>query len=111
MEIKLYLKSDGRSPFHEWLNDLDGSLKYRVQARITKLKYSGHFGMSKVLDDNLFELKFDFGGGIRLYYGIENSVVVILLCGGNKGTQDRDIMLAKKYWKNYLMRKLEDINE
>ena len=91
--------------FQDWLKELDGSLKYRVQARIFKLKEDGHFGNSRDLGEGLFELKFKkLGGGIRIYYGQDGKTLVILLCGGNKSSQSSDIKKARKYWDNYLNR-------
>lgn len=102
MNVKEYIAANGKIPFHVWLNRLDSSIKYRVQARILKLREEGHFGFGKRLAQNLYELKFHkLGGGIRLYYGIDNDEIIILLCGGNKRSQIKDIKLAKKYWESY----------
>jgi putative addiction module killer protein len=102
MRVKVYLRENGISPYEEWLKELDGSLKYRVQARIIKLKDDGHFGFSKRLAENLYELKFKkLGGGIRIYYGMDGEDLVILLCGGNKAHQDRDVEQAQEYWDDY----------
>ncbi len=106
MRIKEYLKRNGISPYSVWLNNLDGSLKYRVQARILMLKESGHFGFNRKLAENLYELKFkNLGGGIRIYYGMDGMNLIILLCGGNKNRQDRDIKQAFIYWNDYKTRK------
>lgn len=103
MKVKEYVKDNGRSPFSDWLNQLDGPIKYRVQARIFRLREEGHFGVSKRLSNNLFELKFrNLGGGIRIYYGIIDDSIILLLCGGNKGSQEKDIKMAYKYWNDYL---------
>lgn len=105
MRVREYLKEDGSSPFNEWLNKLDGAIKYRVQARIYKLRDDGHFGVTRKLSDSLFELKFkNLGGGIRVYYGREGANLILLLCGGNKGSQEKDIRMAHQYWNNYLSR-------
>lgn len=80
MRVKEYLRKNGSSPYAQWLKGLDGSLKYRVQARILKLKDDEHFGFSKRLAENLYELKFQkLGGGIRIYYGMDGDDLVILL--------------------------------
>ncbi|MCY4644627.1 MAG: type II toxin-antitoxin system RelE/ParE family toxin [Bacteriovoracales bacterium] len=105
MQIKEYLRESGKSPYGEWLKRLDSSLKYRIQARIMKLKDNGHFGFSKQLAENLYELKFKkLGGGIRVYYGMDGRNLVILLCGGNKGSQSKDIKQAQGYWDDYRKR-------
>lgn len=105
-----YVKENGVSPFSEWISGLDGSIRYRVQARIFKLKDSGHFGFNRRIAQELFELKFkNLGGGIRIYYGIEEgNRHIILLFGGNKSKQSKDIVLAKTYWQDFKSRKTED---
>lgn len=109
MRVKEYLKRNGSSPYSQWLNGLDGSIKYRVQARIMRLKDEGHFGHNKHLAEGLYELKFKkLGGGIRVYYGLDSDSLVILLCGGNKSRQEKDIQQAYKYWNDYLCRKEEE---
>jgi putative addiction module killer protein len=108
MKIKEYLRRDGTSPFASWLKSLDGSLKYRVQARIMKLKSDEHFGFTKRLGVNLYELKFRTLGGIRIYYGIDGKNLVILLCGGDKNKQSKDIEKAQIYWADYHNRSDEE---
>jgi len=53
------------------------------------------------LGDGVWELKIDFGPGYRVYYGEDGPIIVVLLCGGDKGSQDRDIAKAKDYWRDY----------
>ena len=105
MDIKVieYSTSKGRIPYREWLSNLDGSIKFRVQARILRLIDTSNFGDSKDLGDGLSELKFKkLGGGIRIYYGLSDEVLVVLLSGGNKGSQQADIKKAREYWNDYL---------
>lgn len=56
----------------------------------------GNLGDCKTIADNLFELRCFFGGGIRLYFTIRQLQIVLLLVGGNKNSQERDIERAKK---------------
>lgn len=105
MDIKVieYTTDVGACPYREWLKKLDGSVRFRVQARIMKLKDTSHFGTTRDLGNQLFELKFKkLGGGIRVYYGFDNENLVVLLSGGNKGTQQADIKKAREYWNDYL---------
>jgi putative addiction module killer protein len=62
----------------------------------------GNFGDCKSVGRGLEELRIDYGPGYRIYYGRPGSSVVVLLCGGDKSTQARDILTAQKYWKEYL---------
>jgi len=62
---------------------------------------SGNYGDFKSLKDGLFELRLFFGSGYRVHFGEDGDTVVVLLCGGDKSTQDKDIETAKTYWKEY----------
>ena len=61
-------------------------------------------GDCKPIDQGVFELRLDFGPGYRIYFGEENQKIVVLLCGGDKSTQEKDIKKAIKYWEDYLSR-------
>lgn len=65
-------------------------------------------GNYRSVGEGVCELKIDYGAGYRVYFGQVGSVVVLLLCGGDKSTQDRDIKLAKEYWKDYAKREGSD---
>ena len=69
-------------------------MKNQVLSRLARVE-NGHFGDTKTLAADLFELRCFFGGGIRMYYTIRNQRVVLLLAGGDKSSQDRDIAKAK----------------
>jgi putative addiction module killer protein len=101
IEILLYAR--GRAtPFSDWLASLKDSRTVGiVRARLNRIRL-GNFGDCKSIGGGVEELRIDFGPGHRVYYGREESRVVILLCGGGKGTQARDILRARKYWKEYL---------
>ena len=101
IEILLYRK--GRStPFSDWLHALrDAQAAGIVRARLNRIRL-GNFGDCKSVGGGVEELRIGFGPGYRVYYGREGSVVVVLLCGGDKRSQVRDILTAQKYWKEYL---------
>ena len=81
--------------FNAWFAGLrDRTVKNQVLSRLARVE-NGHFGDTKTLAGNLFELRCFFGGGIRVYYTIRNQRVVLLLAGGDKSSQDRDIAKAK----------------
>jgi putative addiction module killer protein len=82
--------------FINWLKDLrDTSAKVRIAKRIDRI-IDGNFGDTKSVGDGISELRFTFGPGYRVYYTMKGEVVVILLCGGDKDSQSRDIEKAKK---------------
>jgi putative addiction module killer protein len=108
MLVREYLRSDGSSPFGEWLENLDGSIKPRIKGRLFQIAISSHWGVSKMIGKNLHELKFKtLGGGVRIYFGYLDDELIILLGGGNKSTQSKDIELVKRYWFDYLSRNME----
>ena len=79
--------------------DLDKSLRVKIIRRIERI-YDDNFGDYKQLDSNLYELRFKLGKGYRIYYTIQNDVIVLLLNAGDKSKQSKDIELAKTYLKN-----------
>ncbi|MGH9658729.1 MAG: type II toxin-antitoxin system RelE/ParE family toxin [Bryobacteraceae bacterium] len=101
IEILLYRK--GRStPFSEWLAELrDVRAVGIVRARLNRIRL-GNFGDCKTVGGGVEDLRIDFGPGYRIYYGREGSRLVVLLCGGDKRTQARDILTAQRFWKEYL---------
>jgi len=72
-----------------------------VRARLNRIRL-GNFGDCKSVGGGVGELRIDFGPGYRVYYGRDGALVVVLLCGGTKGTQARDVLRAKGYWRKYL---------
>ncbi len=95
---------EGRLPFDEWLRDLgDANAVARVLARLGRV-CRGSLGDCKPVGEGVSELRVDYGPGYRVYFGQKGQTLVILLCGGNKRTQDRDIRLAQQYWNDYQQR-------
>ncbi len=82
--------------FDKWLGGLrDKTDVNRIMARIYRME-QGNMGDVKRVGQNLFEMRFFFGSGYRVYYTINGETVILLLCGGNKSTQKKDIEKAKK---------------
>ncbi len=98
-EIRFYKLPNGKEPVKDWLLDLDNSLRVKVIRRIERI-YDDNFGDYKQLDSNLYELRFTLGKGYRIYYTIQNEVIVLLLNAGDKSKQSKDIELAKTYLKD-----------
>ena len=81
--------------FDAWLNNLkDKKVISRIMSRIYRVE-QGNFGDYKSIDSNLFELRFFFGSGYRIYYTTQGTKVILLLCGGDKSSQKKDIAKAK----------------
>lgn len=82
--------------FDKWFKKLkDNQAKARIGLRLKKV-IQGHFGDHKQLNESLFELRFFFGAGYRVYYTIRNGKVILLLNGGDKGSQGTDIAKAQQ---------------
>jgi putative addiction module killer protein len=100
-QVIVYQLPDGQEPFTDWLNGLrDGMVRKRILARLTRLE-QGNLGDCKPVGDGVKELRMFFGSGYRVYFAENGDELVILLCGGDKGSQDTDIEQAKTYWKEF----------
>ena len=83
-------------PFRSWLDALrDKAGQGRIQARLSRLKEEGHFGDCGSVGEGVFEMRIDHGPGYRLYYIRDGATVIMLLVGGDKSSQSRDIRKAK----------------
>lgn len=108
IEIEVYETATGKRPFEIWLEGLKEVLtKARISMRLDRLRL-GNFGDCKTLQDGVAELRIHYGPGIRIYYGKIGNKIVLLLCGGDKSSQNRDINKAKNYLKDYQSRGLNN---
>ena len=100
-EIRVYQTLNGREPFNEWLDSIrDARTRERVQAQLERLE-DGNFGDCQSVGEGVFELRLHFGAGYRIYFGQVGNTIVLLLCGGDKSSQARDIERAKTHWLQY----------
>ena len=100
-EILHYVTHDGKDLVQIWLNGLDDAAGRRIiAARIGRLE-QGNFGDHSPVGGGVSELRIHHGPGYRVYYAEHGPVIVILLCGGDKDTQDRDIRKAREIWAAY----------
>ena len=104
--VRESLKEDGSCPYREWLDTLDMPTKARIQARVLRFE-EGNLGKCRNVGSGVLEAKCDFGPGYRIYFGIEKQTVVLLLLGGDKRTQHRDIKKAQQLWNIELEKKYE----
>lgn len=106
IDIKIYETAAGKRPFEIWLKGLkEIHTRAKILNRLDRLKL-GNFGDCKTLNEGVCELRIHYGPGIRIYYGRIENKVILLLCGGDKDSQDRDIAKAKEYLKDYQSREL-----
>jgi len=100
-EIREYIARNGRAPFSSWLDGLkDVRTRARIRARLNRIRL-GNFGDCKPVGNGVFELRLAFGPGYRVYFGREGEQLILLLGGGDKSTQDRDIEKARLAWTDY----------
>jgi putative addiction module killer protein len=101
-----YQKADGRQPFVEWLDQLRADRRARaaIQVRIDRIE-RGLAGDWKSVGGGVFEIRIDYGPGYRIYFGRDGQRLVVLLSGGDKGSQRYDINVAKTFWRDYEKRK------
>ena len=97
----VHYEYNGKDIFQEWLDNLR-NLKARnaIQKRIDRIE-DGNFGVHRSCRDNVWELVIDTGPGYRVYYSIVKSIVVLLLCAGDKSSQQKDINKAVEYLKDF----------
>jgi len=101
LKVREYLAKDDRSPYREWLETLDATVRGRIQARVFRFEL-GNLGDSKSVGEGVWEARLEFGPGYRLYFGRHGNTVILLLLGGDKGSQAKDIRRAKQYWMDFL---------
>ena len=100
----VHYERDGRDIFQEWfdgLRDLQGQTA--IARRIKRIE-DGNFGVHRSCGGDVWELVINMGPGYRVYYAVIEDVVVLLLCGGDKSTQKKDIKWAFDYLKDFLER-------
>lgn len=102
-QILTYKTSTGKCPFDTWFYKLDKKFQARIEKRLERVE-EGNYGDYKKLDDEISELRFNFGSGYRIYFAEANDIIVILLCAGDKHTQTADIQKAKKYLNDLIER-------
>lgn len=96
-----YLAEDGHAPIKEWLSNLsDRKAQARVLIRIQRMA-GGNFGDCKPVADGVWELRIDHGPGYRVYYARAGEKLLLLLAGGDKRKQQKDIDTAVAYWKDW----------
>lgn len=103
-EVRVYLTQDGKSPFETWLQKLrDTQARARIRLRLDRMRL-GNLGDHKPVGEGVCELRIPYGPGYRVYFGREGQRVILLLCGGDKSSQSKDIESAKNYWADYRRR-------
>lgn len=104
LTVREFLERDGSSPFAKWFAALDAIAAAKITTAVRRLEL-GNFSNVKSVGAGVFEYRVDFGPGYRIYFGKDGDTLVILLGGGTKKAQDRDIAAAHARWQDYKKRK------
>jgi putative addiction module killer protein len=106
VEIRYYVASGDTAPFADWFTGLDPIASAKVTRAIARME-QGNFSNVKSIGEGVLEYRIDFGPGYRIYFGRDGNTIVILLTGGTKKRQQRDIEAAHDYWRTYKQSKRE----
>ncbi len=106
--VEYYETADGKQPFRDWFNSLrDRRAQAKIQIRIDRVSL-GNLGYCRSVGQGVMKLKVDYGSGYRVYFGQFGDKLVILLSGGDKSSQNRDIRASHEYWRDYRRRHGQD---
>ena len=100
IETQEYLDAQGRSPFGQWFDDLDAQAAAKVRTVIARME-TGHKSQIRAVGAGVMEYRIHYGPGCKVYFGQEGDILVILLGGGVKDTQQKDIEAARELWRDY----------
>jgi putative addiction module killer protein len=104
IELVVYVTEEGKAPFEDWFAKLDTAVALKVRTALARIE-TGNLGDVKPVGQGVSERRITFGPGYRVYFGQDGGKLVILLCGGTKKRQSRDIEQAKVFWNDYKNRK------
>ncbi len=102
VEIEIYRTASGKQPYSDWLDRLEVGTRAIIRTRLNRIRV-GNFGACKPIKGcwRMSEIIIDFGPGYRIYYGMSNDETIVILLGGLKRSQERDILKARQYWLDY----------
>lgn len=104
IDVREYLDLDGDSPFRDWFDGLDPVAAAKITVALGRIA-AGNLSNTKGVGEGVLEFKIDFGPGYRIYFGRDGQTLVILLGGGTKRRQQKDIEAAHERWRDYKARK------
>jgi putative addiction module killer protein len=100
-EIERYVTADGQIPFDNWFDSIRVSKTQTIISKRLDRVRMGNLGDYRSVGGGVFELRIDYGRGYCIYFGQVGTTIVLLLCGGDKSSQIKDIRQAQKYWRDY----------
>lgn len=105
--IREYVDRRGRSPFAKWFESLNAPAAAKVTTALVRIE-QGNFSNTKGVGAGVHECRIDFGPGYRIYFGKAGEMLIILLGGGTKKQQNKDILAAHECWNDYRERKAKE---
>ena len=104
-ELIVYRTAEGEEPFARWFSSLrDSEAVARITRRLDRLE-AGNPGDCKPVGEGVMELRLQYGPGYRVYFGQDGDTLVVLLVGGDKRSQEKDIKSAVIFWRDYKERR------
>ncbi len=107
LEIREYVDAEGRSPYARWFDRLDARAAAKVATALVRME-QGNLSNAKGVGAGVSEYRIDFGPGYRVYFGKDGDTLIILLGGGTKKRQQKDIEAAQDLWREYKQRKRQE---
>ena len=108
IELREYVNDRGRSPFGRWFDGLDAGAAARVRTYLARIE-AGNLSNVRGVGSGVLECRINVGPGYRVYFGRDGDRLIILLGGGTKARQHRDIEDARALWQEYRRRKQEEV--
>ncbi|MBL6991859.1 MAG: type II toxin-antitoxin system RelE/ParE family toxin [Bacteriovoracaceae bacterium] len=100
--VKVLKLNNGEQPFQKWIDSLEKKSRAKIYAYIDRIAAGGGKKNIKSLKEGVFEIKINYGPGYRVYFGMDGEKIILLLIGGDKGRQSKDVETAKNYWRQYV---------
>ena len=107
IEIREYIDERGRSPFGRWFDNLDVGAAVRVRTALARME-AGNLSNVRGVGSGVLEYRINVGAGYRVYFGKDGETLIVLLGGGTKARQQRDIESARELWQEYRRRKRQE---
>ncbi len=107
LEIREYVDPEGRSPYARWFDRLNARAAAKVATAVVRMEH-GNLSNAKSVAGGVFAYRIDFGPGYRVYFGKDGETLIILLGGGTKKRQQKDIDAAQDLWRQYKQRKRQE---
>ena len=108
VEIREYIDDRGRSPFGRWFDGLDARAAARVRTALARME-AGNLSNVRGVGSGVLECRIHAGPGYRVYFGRDGETLIVLLGGGTKERQQKDIEDARDLWQEYRRRKQQEV--